>query len=541
MLSFLWRSSWSVILIVVFFGVFGGLASAALIALINSTLVHKMGQIELLWDFSILSLLGLLTSLVSYYLINRLTEKTVCELRINISRLILATPYTALLKLGRHRVLGNLTEDIKTISLASELLPVLCINIAIIIGCIAYLTWLSWQLALILTAIILFGVITYQLMNNLPKKAMMQAREEYDSLTKGFRALTEGIKELKLHKKRSDDFMENSLTVNANNYRNHALKGSSLYLLANHWVSLLYYLTIGLIICVLPALPEINQEIASGYTLVFLFMMSPLSIVTTSLPTFARANIALNKVQELGSMLSVSQSKSVYYQPKEWQVFETLSLRAVQHRFHSEKENRHFSLGPINLEFKAGELVFLIGGNGSGKTTLAMLLLGLYSPEQGEVVLNNVVVTEDNREAYLQSFSAVFSDFYLFDELFGFDNSKITNQVFHYLQRLHLHHKVSIDNGRFSTVDLSQGQRKRLALLISYLEDRPFYVFDEWAADQDPEFKDLFYTELLPELKARGKTVLAITHDDRYFYLADRCIKLDDGQISSIEYSTSSC
>jgi putative pyoverdin transport system ATP-binding/permease protein len=542
MLVFLWRSSWRVILLVVALGIASGLGSAALIALINSTLAHKLGQVELLWDFSSLSAIVLLSGSLSHYLITRLSERTVCELRIKISRLMLAAPYTNLQKLGKHRLLANLTEDIKTISGACELLPVLCIHTAVIIGCIAYLAWLSWQLALILTAIILFGVLTYQLMNGLPKKAITQAREEYDNLNKSFRALTEGIKELKLHRQRSNDFMNNSLAISADGYRRYSLKGTTLYLLANQWVSLLYYLTIGLIICVLPLLPAVNQEIVSGYTLVFLFMMSPLSIVTTSLPTFARAKIALDKVQKLGHLLSNIQPNTTLVQPDNWQQFQHLSLHHVTHSFHREKENRNFTLGPINLEFNAGELVFLIGGNGSGKTTLAMLLLGLYIPEQGELRLNNVLITDTNRDAYLQNFSVVFSDFYLFDELFGFDSDQVNAKVLDYLDRLHLQHKVKIDNGRFSTLDLSLGQRKRLALLIAYLEDRPFYVFDEWAADQDPEFKDLFYTELLPALTAKGKTVLAITHDDRYFHLADRCIKLDEGQITSIDYpSQPSC
>lgn len=130
----------------------------------------------------------------------------------------------------------------------------------------------------------------------------------------------------------------------------------------------------------------------------------------------------------------------------------------------------------------------------------------------------------------------IFSDFYLFDELYGIDAEQYRGAVGDYLRRLHLSHKVEIINGRFSSASLSQGQRKRLALLMAYLVDRPIYVFDEWAADRDPEFKHVFYTELLPALKARGKTVLAITHDEKYFYLADRCIKLDEGNIAAIEY-----
>jgi putative ATP-binding cassette transporter len=180
-----------------------------------------------------------------------------------------------------------------------------------------------------------------------------------------------------------------------------------------------------------------------------------------------------------------------------------------------------------------GEIVFLTGGNGSGKTTLAKLLTGLYTPETGEIRLNHQPVTDENRDQYRQHFSVVFSDFYIFETLLGLDNPDLDQQALHYLEQLQIQDKVQIKGGVLSTVDLSQGQRKRLALLTAYLEDRPIYVFDEWAADQDSRFKEIFYYQLLPGLKAEGKTVLVISHDDRYYHLGDRIIKLDDGQNST--------
>jgi putative ATP-binding cassette transporter len=155
----------------------------------------------------------------------------------------------------------------------------------------------------------------------------------------------------------------------------------------------------------------------------------------------------------------------------------------------------------------------------------------LYPPEAGQIRLDGKLVTEKNRDDYRQLFAAVFADFYVFDTLLGLKAPNLDAQAREYLSLLHLEHKVKIRDGRLSTVDLSQGQRKRLALLTAYLEDRPFYLFDEWASDQDPQFKEIFYRQLLPELKARGKTVLVITHDDKYFNLADRIIKLDYGQL----------
>ncbi|MDO9139054.1 MAG: cyclic peptide export ABC transporter, partial [Methylobacter sp.] len=472
----------------------------------------------------------------SHYLLNRLSAKIVCDLRIQISRLILAAPYPYLQKLGKSALLANLTEDITAIANASQLLPVVCINFAVVAGCMAYLSWLSWHLALVLAGVIVFGVLSSSLFREWPKKAVLKAREEYDVLGSGFRALTEGVRELKLHRRRSDAFMAQSLAASAEAYRRYSFRGAVAYLLVNQWAQLLYYLVIGVILYVFPVWQAIDQDVIRGYALVFLFMMSPLTILTNSLPVFGRANVSLQKVRQLGDQLKrqIEQSDRSS-KPVLCVTFFGLSLQGVTHSFHREKENRNFTLGPIDLDFKPGELVFLVGGNGSGKTTLAMLLVGLYMPEQGGICWNGDVVNEGNRDDYLQNFSVIFSDFYLFDELYGVDNENNHALIDDYLQRLHLHHKVRVDNGRFSSVNLSQGQRKRLALLVAYLEDRPFYVFDEWAADQDPEFKHLFYTELLPALRARGKTVLVISHDDRYFYLADRCVKLEEGQIVAVD------
>jgi putative pyoverdin transport system ATP-binding/permease protein len=211
--------------------------------------------------------------------------------------------------------------------------------------------------------------------------------------------------------------------------------------------------------------------------------------------------------------------------------YERLELVNIKHTYFREKEDDSFTLGPIDLSFTPGEIVYLVGGNGSGKSSLAKVITGLYTPASGTIRVNGQTVGDHNRDDYRQLFSAVFADFYLFENLLGAAGSDLDLQAREYLALLHLEHKVKIAEGTLSTTALSSGQRKRLALLNAFLEDRPFYLFDEWASDQDPLFKDIFYTQLLPDLKARNKTVLVITHDDRYFHLADRIIKLDYGRI----------
>ncbi|MBL1264300.1 cyclic peptide export ABC transporter [Candidatus Methylomicrobium oryzae] len=536
MLLFLWRSSWITITGVLLTGAISGLSNAALIAFINTSLVGQKNIPYAIGWFAGLALTVLASRTASLYLLNRFSTQLVRDLRLRISRLILNAPYPNLQKMGKSALLSHLTEDVTAIASASELFPVLCINFAILVGCMTYLSWLSWQLALVLAGIILFGMTTFNFFKDIPLRSVRIARGEYDVLGRGFTALTEGVRELKLHRRRSEAFVSQSLSNSAEAYRRHSFRAAAAYLWLNQWIQLLYYLTIGAILYAFPLWQTLNQEIISGYVLVFLFMMSPLTIVTNSLPAFSRAKVSLDKILQLDEKLA---ERSLAERPAGLALqksFTSLTLTGVTHSFHREKENRNFTLGPINLEFHPGELVFLVGGNGSGKTTLAMLLIGLYHPASGMVSWNGCPVDGHNRDAYMQNFSVIFSDFYLFDELYGVDAVQHRDAVDDYLQRLHLNHKVEIINGRFSSVSLSQGQRKRLALLVAYLEDRPFYVFDEWAADQDPEFKHVFYTELLPALKARGKTVLAITHDEKYFYLADRCIKLDEGNIAAIEY-----
>ncbi|WP_310481926.1 ATP-binding cassette domain-containing protein [Chamaesiphon sp. VAR_48_metabat_403] len=191
-----------------------------------------------------------------------------------------------------------------------------------------------------------------------------------------------------------------------------------------------------------------------------------------------------------------------------------------------------FLLGPISMTLEPGTVTFLVGGNGSGKSTLAKLITGLYLPQSGAVYLNDKLIVERDLEWYRQHFSAIFSDFYLFEQCLGFDRINLDRDVEQYLRELQLDRKVTVKDGTLSTINLSQGQRKRLALLTAYLEDRPIYLFDEWASDRDPLFRDLFYKEILGKLKARGKTILVISHDDRYFHLANQIIKLDYGTIS---------
>jgi len=246
-------------------------------------------------------------------------------------------------------------------------------------------------------------------------------------------------------------------------------------------------------------------------------------------PGLMRLKVAWTRIQ--GFIKEIPANLDLNAEPTEdISEVQCISTKGLTFRYDNKIEKNNFEIGPINLEINRGQILFIIGGNGSGKTTLAKLITGLYSPHDGCIMINNEPVTGQELS---ENFSAVFSPTYLFEKLYDIDTQKKGIDIKHYLNVLDLDKKVQIENGKYSTIDLSGGQRKRLALLQCYLEDSPIYLFDEWAADQDPEYRKFFYRTLLPEMKKMGKIIIAITHDDHYFDVADQVLKMDQGKLKA--------
>lgn len=516
-------------------GIISGAIGIGLVALIpvsfESIDAPIFIQSWLVWIFFGLCAMQFLGRVTTNLLLAHLGQATVFKLRMQLSRQILRVPLRRLQEIGAPRLYALLTDDVASISAACELLPLLLINLSIVASCLVYLGWISWEVLAVIGSMIGMGVLSFRIAQGRALHNLQEAREQNDILFFHMRGLTEGIKELKLGRSKRESFISGSLESTAVGYRRHYMAGMIVFVLAANWGNGLFYVAVGLILFVLPEWSSLSPETLTACVLAVIYMMAPLSVIMVELPVLGRAGIALDKIEEFGRQLSVEQDDTVSDNSCQMSPLGRLDFIAVVHRYHREEEDRCFTLGPLDLSLQPGELVFVVGGNGSGKTTLAMLLMGLYVPEEGKIILNGQSISAPDREHYRQHFSAVFSDFYLFENLLGFEDRELDDKAREFLRQLQLDHKVKICDGRFSTVDLSQGQRKRLALLVAYLEDRPFYVFDEWAADQDPVFKRIFYMEILPSLKARGKTVVVITHDDGYFHVADRCLRLEDGKI----------
>lgn len=532
LIYFLLRSSWRMVAIAIVTGFLSGGSSAGLIALIG----HAMGSgaasasTAIAWGFAGLALVALLTSILARVVLIHLSQNAIFQLQMRLSRQILATELSHLEKLGFPRLLATLTEDVQAISNAVYIIPFLCINIAIVVGGLVYITWLSWKVFLIVVVLSVIALGSCRVLLKRARQLIALAREEQDQLFNHFRTITEGVKELKLNYQRRQDFLTQDLQATATNFRRHNTEGLTLFATTDSWGKLIFFFAIGLVLFVLPNLIVIDLQTLAGYVLTFTYLIGPMDNIVNKLPLITKANVALQKIETLGFSLT-SCTEAAMIPPQFKSSWQSLEFKGVTHTYQREQEDINFTVGPINLTLRPGELLFIIGGNGSGKSTLAKLITGLYIPDTGEIRLDGELINQQNREWYRQHFSVVFSDFYLFERLLGFDNADLDKQAQEYLKQLQLEHKVKVEQGRLSTTALSQGQQKRLALLSAYLEDRPIYLFDEWAADQDPLFKEIFYTQFLPKLRDRGKTVLVISHDDHYFYLADRMIKLDYGMV----------
>lgn len=520
------KSSWRSMAMAIAMGGVSGVCSAAAISLVSKAVGG--GNSTGIEAFLVFTAIALATGVTSQFVLIHLAQDSIYDLRFSLSRRILSAPLATIERLGASKLLATLTEDVAVLSNMIAVIPFLCIDLALISSCLIYLASLSGLVFALTIVVMMVSMVLIQGAIGKANQLFYGAREEEDRLLQNFRSITEGIKELKLHWHRRQEFLDGDLKNSADASRERSIKGLRIFAVAAGLGQTIFFTVIGVIIFGLPRWLEVSAATLSSYVLTLTYLMTPLQNMVQRLPALVRANVAIRKIESLGLALAES-GEDDYKAPSPTRPIKSLQLVEVTHAYQGEEQNFH--LGPIDLTFTGNQIVLIVGGNGSGKSTLAKILTGLYVPDQGSIILDGQSIDNEQLEWYRQHFAVIFSDFFLFDKLLGMEMPNLDEEAQHYLKLLQIEHKVQIKDGQLSTTNLSQGQRKRLALLTAYLEDRPIYVFDEWAADQDPLFRELFYKELLPDLKRRGKTVFAISHDDRYFHLADRIIKLDYGKL----------
>jgi putative ATP-binding cassette transporter len=520
---------------VMLFAGISGLSNALLLAVINSA-AHAVSNEAMGTQLFVLFLIALTIYILTQRYILRIStvevEKIVAKLRVRMADKIRRADLQAIEGLGRAELYASLNTDTLTISQATAPMMIACQGAILVVFSLGYIYLLAPSAFVLTLVIVTIGIAIHfknkHLLTIELEQSTVRENELFDTLTH----LLDGFKEVKLHSARSRDLFLHLRTIAgqvAELKTRTGVRYADYYL----FTQVIFFLLLAAMVFILPGLSTVYSEQVTRITAAILFIIGPLTMVVGAMPVFQNASHAVHKMARLEDVLDQMQELArdrdngdVVEAPE----FDEIALRDVAFSYKDDEGKSLFTVGPLDLTIARGEVVLLVGGNGSGKSTLFKLLTGLYYPDAGAVAVDGVDVRALGYRRYRELFSAVFSDYHLFVRLYGLSGVE-DRKVYDLLRLLQLENKTAWRDGRFENQELSTGQKKRLALIVSLLEDKPIYVFDEWAADQDPSFRKFFYDALLPELKARGKTVIAATHDDRYFYAGDRVVKMEMGQI----------
>ncbi|MGV3345995.1 multidrug ABC transporter permease/ATP-binding protein [Enterobacteriaceae bacterium LUAb1] len=513
---------------VIILNLFSAALGIGLIAFINQQLIMPSGVSSgVLATFLALLCLLLVVTLASQLSLTLLGHHFVYHFRSQFIKSMLDTPLEHIEKTGRAQLLAGVTSDVRTITTAFVRLPELMQGIIITIASAAYLAWLSPKMMVVTTLWVAITLAGGWLLVSRVYHYLALTREAETCLYDNYQTLIDGHKALTLNRTRARQIYEDVYQQHAKDYRHHIVRADTFHLSAVNWSNIMMLGAIGAVFFMANGLGWANTGIAATYSLTLLFLRTPLLAAIGALPTLLSAQVAFKKLNSF-ELADYHADFEVSARRFSWQ---RLELREVTFRYH----NSEFVVGPINLTLNRGDLVFLIGGNGSGKSTLALLLSGLYQPISGEILLDNQPVTAPFIQDYRRLFSAVFTEAHLFDRLTDWQGQPAdTALITRWITRLHMQKKLQLDGNRVVNLKLSTGQTKRLALLLAVCEGRDILLLDEWAADQDPHFRRMFYQEILPWLKQMGKTILAISHDDHYFAHADRLLEMRNGQLREL-------
>lgn len=456
-------------------------------------------------------------------------ETIIHRIRVSLADKVRRADLAELERLGTGPIYASISKDTQAISQAATMAVIGAQSAVLIVFTMLYIAFLS-RVSFLLTAVfVALASLAYLRRGNALDRDFERAIAVEGTLFERLQDLLGGFKELKMHSARSaavfEDFSQTSKRASE-------IRTRTMHAYGDQFIvgQLMVFLLLATLVFIVPAFGAIDSKTIIKTTTAVLFIIGPITTLIQSVPTIASANASAENIDRLDRALSEVVGDAVQVQRPVAPVIETIELQRVEFAYGAAAGVEGFRVGPIDLTVHRGETLFLTGGNGSGKSTLIKLLTGLYRPTRGRILVNGEAVTPAQLQSYRDSMAVIFSDFHLFRRLYGQEpiDEELVSGL---LRELEIEDKVAVSDGAFTTTDLSAGQRKRLALAVAMLEDRQILIFDEWAADQDPPFRKRFYHELLALLKARGKTIVAVTHDDRYFDVADRRLMMEEGRV----------
>jgi cyclic peptide transporter len=515
----------------------GGVSNASILAAINAGVQDATnGQKPGLWAASLfLVALFLFMKTQEYVTITATAEieAIIHKLRVRIMDMIRRSELLEVEKIGRSRIVAAVTSDTAVLTQASNMLCFTIQGAVLVFFVGLYVAYLSIA-AFLLTFVIVTGAGTIFHYKN--KRLAAQKGESAAWERRLFDRLTDfldGFKEVRLNKPRSDDLYADAseVSMTAANIKIRT-QAETFKMIVTSQISM--YVLLGAVVFVAPNLSDTlgGTSIAKATT-ALLFIVGACFGLVQSIPILLNANAAADRIGRLeaalDSALSAVEPRDITARKR----FDKIEMQNIVFRYTDRFSDTVFKIGPIDFTLKSGELVFITGGNGSGKSTFLRVLSGLYPPDSGEIYVDGTRINDNTRDDYRALMSAIFFDYHLFQRLYGIDDPDPA-ELDRLFRKFRLEDKTALVDGQFRTLDLSGGQRRRLALIVSMLDKRPIMLLDEWTAEQDPEYRRKFYDELLPDMLQAGATIIVITHDDRYLdelHLPARRIRMDEGRI----------
>ncbi|MFD2787215.1 cyclic peptide export ABC transporter [Hymenobacter rubripertinctus] len=465
-----------------------------------------------------------------------LSQSLFWKLRKQVLSLVLQANYQQMSGL-KVRISSVLVNDVNVLTNTSLSLIEFVTASIVSTACLIYLISLSPALFLITLGIALLGVTVYLVGSGKNNLYFEQSRSLEDSFIDELNSVLHGFKEIYMEPKKGKYIFDHKINTIARTAFSNNTAAFTGFLNNQITGQVLFYILISSVLLFFSIQLGIKPAATVNYVFILLYLLGSIETIMVLLPNIVRAKVSSGRLMDLKKELeeaNFSNPVSETYMSKE----EFCGISVNELEFNYAGASSPFSIGPINFSIVKGETVFIYGGNGSGKTTFIHSVLGLCKPSSGEIKLNDVNIDDNNYPFYRTVFSVVFNDFYLFDEILVADHFDLDKWNY-FLYLFEMEEIVQIDGLRFSTTALSTGQRKRLALIVALLEEKPVLVIDEWAADQDPYFRKKFYTEIIPILKKQGVTIIAITHDDRYYRCADKLYKMEYGILSEEDVNVS--
>ena len=524
---------WLVVLTII-----AGLANALLVVIINGVagLVAKGQRPTLPWWMAFLLAFAVyfICQKIALTRANAVIARLLNRLRLELVDKLRQSEMKIVDRVGRGELISMLTQQTNHLS---ETFPILvdCFQQAILLVIsLLYLAYLSGAAFVVFMVGVVVATVWYLRIDESFRGTLQRASARQAEMLDAVGDIIHGGKELRLNRKKSEAVLSAYQRLSKS-------AGELLATAGEHWaavVALGFVATYGILGVIVFVLPEFGK-LGSNTTLfqlipIVLFCLSPLSRIIGQSAMFVQADVELQSILAVerqldeGDRVSTADARTL---SRDFDGFREITYAGISFSFRNDAGAVVFTSGPWSLTLTRGETVFLVGGNGSGKSTVLRLIAGLYQPERGRVAVDGIKVDRQALAGVREQFSAIFGDFHLFDRLYGLEKVD-PEEVHEWIDRMWLTDKVTFENGRFTDLNLSTGQRKRLALIAAVLEDRPIYAFDEWSAEQDAHFREEFYTNILPLLKKKGKTVVAVTHDERFWHVADRVIKFDLGTIA---------